>query len=73
MADLPRPDISVDVGKSPDGSKEGVTVTASRPSTSHDGKADSRSWVGEGATTREAVKNVVEKIIGDRRTGEFLP
>jgi hypothetical protein len=65
MPDLPKPTVSADVAPSPDGSSTGATVSVSR-----DGK--SRSWVGSGKTTNEAVRDVVEKMLGDRRTGEFM-
>lgn len=65
MTTLPKPDVSAEVAPSPDGTKTGATVTVTR-----DGK--SRSWVGEGNTASEAVKGMVEKMLDDRKTGEFM-
>lgn len=65
MADLPKPLVTADVSPSPDGSSQGASVKVER-----DGK--SRSYVGEGKTINEAVKGVIEKMLGDPRTGEFM-
>jgi hypothetical protein len=58
---LPRPDVSVSTSP-----ESGVDVVISR-----DGKA--KSYKGDGATREAIIKDVVEKIIGDRHTGEWLP
>lgn len=58
---LPRPDVAVSTSPS-----SGVDVVISR-----DGKA--KSYKGDGATREAIVKDVVEKILGDRHTGEWLP
>jgi hypothetical protein len=58
---LPRPDVNVTTNQS-----GGTDVVISR-----DGKA--KSYQSEAPTRNEAVKELVEKIIGDRHTGEWLP
>lgn len=58
---LPRP--TVDVTDTPDG-KSHVVI-------SRDGKA--RSWAIEGSTSKEMVKDAVEKVISDSHTAEWLP
>jgi hypothetical protein len=58
---LPRPDVSVSTSP-----ESGVDVVISR-----DGKA--KSYKGDGAIREQVIKDVVEKIIGDRHTGEWLP
>lgn len=62
---LPRPDVSVSTPADYAG-KERLDVTISR-----DGK--SQSYSSEKGRTAEGVKEVVEKIIGDHKTAEFLP
>jgi hypothetical protein len=62
--DLPRPDVTV--GTSESGSTKRVEVTISR-----DGKA--RGYQGEAATHGEATRRVVEKILADPHTAEWLP
>jgi hypothetical protein len=58
---LPRPDVNVTTNQS-----GGTDVVISRG-----GKA--KSYQSEAPTRNEAVKELVEKIIGDRHTGEWLP
>lgn len=69
MADLPRPDVKVEQTK--EQFTESVKVTISRPGS--DGEARGRVHVGVGTTTADAVKSVVEKIIGDTHSIEWLP
>lgn len=71
MATLPRPDVSVTHSDGvPEGAppevNKGVSVTISR-----DGK--SRTYSSVATSRRAATKEVVEKILGDRFTGEWLP
>lgn len=61
MANLPRPDVAVTTTE--DG-KMHVVI-------SRDGKA--RSYGVEGATETEKIRGVVEKVIGDHHTAEWLP
>ena len=67
--DLPQPNVDVTIADatSPDGQTSGkqVDVVLSR-----DGKARSYSSGGSGAA--EAVKGVVEKILGDHHTAEYV-
>ena len=65
MAVLPRPDVSVSTPADYAG-KERLDVTIAR-----DGK--SQSYVSEKPTSTERVKEVVEKLLGDGRTAEWLP
>jgi hypothetical protein len=64
MADLPRPDVTVTTG--PDEVNHHVDVVISR-----DNKA--RSYRGQGATEPERTKSVIDKILGDHHSAEFIP
>ncbi len=65
MAELPRPDVQV-VTRQTEVAQECDIVI------SRDGKA--KTYVGSDATSRDgAVKEAVEKIIGDGQTAEWLP
>ncbi len=64
MATLPQPEITVAETDGDTGSKR-YAVTATR-----DGK--SRTWSGEGVTATGAIKEVVDKMLGDHHTGEFV-
>lgn len=72
VADLPKPDVSVDVTPTPDGSAQGVVINVSRDNKSYDGALDKRAWSGHGRTVGEAVKGAVEKMLSDPRTGEYI-
>lgn len=61
---LPKSDVTASA------SKEGTTVVV-RASASRDGK--SRAWQGSGKDAGEAVKGLVENILNDPITGEFMP
>lgn len=65
MTDLPRPDISV-TNKPIDSTSHGVDVVISRDNKAH-------SYSGKGSDVNGAVKDVVEKILGDHRSAEYIP
>jgi hypothetical protein len=69
--EIPRPEVTVDVAPSPDGSTVGATIGVSRS----DGKGgiESRTYLGGGSNVNEAVKQGVERLLNDRKVGEFLP
>jgi hypothetical protein len=64
MTDLQRPDVSVTTGET-DGTHK-VDLAVSR-----DGKA--RSYTGASSTHPGAIKEVVEKLLADPVTAEWLP
>lgn len=64
MTTLPQPEITVTKSEG-DGGRKGYAVTATR-----DGK--NRTWSGEGGTSTGAIKEVIEKMLGDHQTGEFV-
>jgi len=67
MAILPRPEVSVsEVPRREGGANHEIAVTINR-----DGKGATHS--GSGSITSEAVKQVVEKILSDPKTAEWLP
>jgi hypothetical protein len=61
---LPTTEVRINVVENDDGAV-GISVTASR-----NGKE--RTWSGEGKSGAEATQRVVEKMLQDPRTGEFL-
>lgn len=65
MATLPQPDITVTERCDAFDGRKGYAVTATRG-----GK--SRTWSGEGGNSTDAIKNVVDKMLGDHQTGEFV-
>jgi hypothetical protein len=65
MATLPQPDITVTDSADDKSSAREFAVTASR-----DGK--SRTWTGTGPDAAGAVKGVVEKMLGDPQTAEYV-
>ena len=66
MATLPRHDVAVSTGTDYSSCKERLDVVISR-----DGKA--KSFSSEKSSATERVKEVVEKLIGDGATAEYLP
>lgn len=68
MPDLPRPKVEVTRAQERDSSAEAgsMDVVISR-----DGKA--KSYRSVGGDVKDVVRDVVEKVIGDAKTGEWLP
>lgn len=64
--DLPRPDVSVTTDAN--GKTE---VTVSRPN--GEGNPIGRKYEAEGPGMNEKIKNVVEKIVNDAYTAEWIP
>jgi hypothetical protein len=64
MTDLPRPDVSVTTGEVGDHHKVDLSV-------SRDGKV--RSYTATAPVRAGAIKEVVEKLLSDPYTAEFLP
>jgi hypothetical protein len=64
MTTLPDSEVQVDIVETEKGGT-GIAITASRG-----GK--SRTWSGENTTVKEAVKGAIEKMLKDRRVGEFI-
>jgi hypothetical protein len=65
MATLPKSEVSVSEAQG-DGSHS-FAITARREA----GK--DRTWTGSASTPSGAVKEAVEKMLSDPRTGEYLP
>lgn len=64
---LPPPDVTVDVSNPPGSTATQVDVRVTR-----DGTGASRAFQGLGSTPQGAVKDVIEKILGDPGTAEYL-
>ena len=60
------PPTKVEVNSSPSDSGVVVNVNLSRES------YKSKDFLGEGRTSDEATKNVIEKILGDKTSGEYI-
>lgn len=63
---LPRPTVTVTESSSPDGTTKEIVIHAAR-----DNK--DTKWSGTGATTLEATRGALEKMLNDPITGEYLP
>lgn len=66
MADLPRPKIEVN-------SKEDLTGHTVDVVISRDNKAKSYSGGGAGVSRNDATRDVVEKILNDPHSAEWIP
>jgi hypothetical protein len=66
MVTLPRPDVGVTTSDKSDDGKQKISVVISR-----DNKA--KTYEAENYTTAKSVQEVVEKIINDPLTREWLP
>jgi hypothetical protein len=64
MATLPKPDVTV--AEASDSGTHSIAITARR-----DGK--DRTWSGSAPTSAGAVRDAVDKMLADPRTGEYLP
>lgn len=65
MATLPDSEVSVTQSSDTVNNKTSIAITARR-----DGK--DRTWSGEASTTQGAVKEAVEKMLKDPRSGEYI-
>lgn len=65
--DLPQPNVTVDVSNPPGSTATQVDVRVTR-----DGTGASRAFQGLGSTPQGAVKDVIEKILGDPGTAEYV-
>ena len=65
--DLPQPDVSV----STDDATGKTTVVVSRPNAG--GNPVGKAYEAEGSGMNEKIKNVVEKIVNDPYTAEWIP
>lgn len=68
MADLPQPTVDVTTGTMT--TEGGTEIQHVEVKLGRDGKE--RSYAGVGSSTPGAVKDVVEKILGDHRNAEFI-
>ena len=68
MVDLPQPDVRVTHGEqsSDAGTTHVMEAVLSRDSTA-------KSYRGTGSTPAEAAKGLIDKILADPHTGEYIP